>query len=137
MPTLATRLRRTLERDGLIPPGSRVVAAVSGGSDSVALLLLLRELAPVLGFEVVGLAHLNHQLRGADSDGDEAFCRRLALDLGIPADSQRSDVATFALAHRVSVEVAARRARYRFLEQAAARLDADLVATGHTRDDQA
>lgn len=137
MPPLISRVRRALERDALIPPGARVLVAVSGGSDSVALLHVLHELGPAMGFSLAGLAHLNHQLRGDDSDGDEAFCRDLAAGLDLPAAVQRTDIAALASAQRASIEVAARRVRYRFLEQAAGRLDADIVATGHTRDDQA
>lgn len=137
MPPLIERVRRTIERDALIPPGARVLVAVSGGSDSVGLLHLLRDLAPILGFELAGLAHLNHALRGSESDGDEAFCRDLAEAAEIPFVVDRLDVGQLARAHHVSIEVAARRARYRFLDRAASRLPADIVATGHTRDDQA
>ncbi len=137
MPGTLDLVRRAIQRDGLIPPGSRVLAAVSGGSDSVALLLALRDLALPLSFEIVGLAHLNHHLRGAESDADEAYCRALGSLLGLPCAAGHAEVRRDAAAARVSIEVAARRARYRFLEQAAAATGADLVATGHTRDDQA
>ena len=83
MMSLQERVRRAIERDALIPPGSRVLAAVSGGSDSVALLLLLLDLAADCGFTLAGVAHLNHGLRGAESDADEAFCRALAAELGV------------------------------------------------------
>jgi tRNA(Ile)-lysidine synthase len=137
MTSLQERVRRAIERDGLIPPGARVLAAVSGGSDSVALLLLLRALAGECGFALAGLAHLNHGLRGHESDVDEAFCRGLAVNLGLPIDIGRRDVATMAREGHVSIEVAARRARYEFFAEAAGRLHADRIATGHTRDDQA
>jgi tRNA(Ile)-lysidine synthase len=137
MPPLVDTVRRSLERAALIPPGARVLVAVSGGSDSVALLYLMRDLAPSLGFEVAGLGHLNHELRGAESDRDEVACRELATALDVPIVVERADVGALARAHRVSVEVAARRARYRFLDRAAAHVQADTVATGHTRDDQA
>ena len=76
-----------------MPPGSRVVAAVSGGSDSVALLLLLLDVAGGCGFTVAGVAHVNHGLRGAASDRDEAFCRALAARLGVAFEARRRDVA--------------------------------------------
>lgn len=135
--SLPDRVRRAVERGGLIPPGSRVLAAVSGGADSVALLLLLHGLAERGGFTVAGLAHLNHGLRGEESDGDEAFCRGLASSLGLAIEVGHVDAAALARASHASVEAAARRARYEFFERGAARLGADLIATGHTRDDQA
>jgi tRNA(Ile)-lysidine synthase len=136
-PSLQQRVRRSIERDALIPVGSAVLAAVSGGSDSVALLRLLLELAPGCGFTVAGVGHVNHGLRGKASEGDEAFCRRLAVRLGLPIEVQRRDVAALARARRTSIEAAAREARYEALAEMAARLGADLIATGHTRDDQA
>jgi len=134
---LQDRVRLAVERAGLIPAGSRVLAAVSGGPDSVALLRLLLALADACGFTVAGVAHLNHRLRGAESDGDEAFCRALARAHGLAFSCGRRDVAALARATHASLETAARRARYAFLEQAAARLKAGVIATGHTRDDQA
>ncbi len=137
MISLVDRVRRFIDREALIPPGARVAVAVSGGSDSVALLHVLVALAPAVGFTVAGVAHLNHQLRGGESDGDELFCRDLAARLNLPCAVDHLDVATLAEAHQVSIEVAARRARYRFLARAAGRFEADTIATGHTRDDQA
>ena len=136
-PSLQQRVRRSIERDALIPVGSTVLAAVSGGSDSVALLRLLLELAPECGFTVAGVGHVNHGLRGKASEGDDAFCRGLALRLGLPIEVQRRDVAALARERRTSIEAAAREARYEALAEMATRLGADLIATGHTRDDQA
>jgi len=135
--TLLNRVRRTIEQHGLCVAGRRVLVALSGGSDSVALLRILRDLEATGDFTVAGAAHLNHQLRGADADEDERFCAALAAELGVRFISQRVDVAAFAKAERRSVEDAARAARYAFFERAAAECTADTIAVGHTKDDQA
>ena len=121
----------------MLPPGSRVLVALSGGPDSVGLLRVLLDLAQDEPFHVAGAAHLNHQLRGAESDQDEAFCRRVAAGLSIPMDVERVDVARAARGLSLSVEHAAHDARHAFFERAAVRLNASVVAVAHTRDDQA
>ena len=135
--TLSDRVLRTVRRHALIARGGRVVVALSGGSDSVALVHLLLELQAAGELSVAGLAHFNHQLRGADSDGDEAFCRAKAAALGLPIEVGTGDVRGLARDGRRSVEDAARAARYAFLEDAADRLAADVIAVGHSADDQA
>ncbi len=132
--SIKERLTRAVRRQGLLAPGSRVVAAVSGGSDSVALVRLLHLLQDELGVTLTGLVHVNHQLRGADSDRDEAFCRSLARELGLAASVDRVHITKD---DGLSPEDAARRARYAALERARVALGADCVAVGHTRDDQA
>jgi tRNA(Ile)-lysidine synthase len=114
-----------------------VLAGISGGSDSVAQLLILRELEADGELTVAGVAHLNHQLRGAEADEDERFCAALAARLGVRFISERLDVAALAKAERRSIEDAARAARYAFFERAAGACGADVVAVGHTKDDQA
>jgi tRNA(Ile)-lysidine synthase len=103
----------------------------------VALTLVLRELALAASWHLVGLIHVNHQLRGAESDADEAFCRDLAARCGLPIVVRPADVMGRARADRTSIEAAARVERYQGFEQAARELGATRVATGHTRDDQA
>ncbi len=136
MRALADRVRRTIERYALLDPTSRVVVGLSGGPDSVALTYVLRELAERRACTLVGLAHFNHQLRPT-ADRDEAFCRELAARLGLPILVESADIRAVAARRRSSIEDAARDARYAFLDRAAARLGADRVAVGHTRDDQA
>jgi tRNA(Ile)-lysidine synthase len=126
-----------IRRYDLLSSGTRVAVAVSGGADSVALLSVLLELAPRGGFSVAGIVHVNHQLRGADSERDQAFCEALAVRLNLPAHVERVDVLRVAAAERLSTEVAARRLRYAALERGRQALGADRVAVGHTRDDQA
>ena len=131
------RVRRYAAQHALWSAETRVVAAVSGGSDSVALAFLLRDLAARDELVFAGLAHLNHHLRGAEAGADAAFCRDLADRLGVPAVIGDADVAGDARTHQVSLEVAGRHARQRFFEEAAASVKADRVAVAHTRDDQA
>ena len=135
--TILDSVRRTIRDQGLLPHGSRVAVALSGGADSVALLFALREITGAEGVHVVGAVHLNHQLRGADADQDEAFCRDLACALALPFDVERVDVAQRARDTAVSLEHAAHTERYAFFDRAAARLGATAVAVAHTKDDQA
>src|SRR5579862_102312 len=139
MSPLLRRVAATIRTHGLIAGGDRVAVAISGGSDSVALLWLLRELAaePDALFSIVGLIHVNHLLRGSESARDEAFCRALADRLTCPVEVARFDVKSVAAETGRSIEATARDIRYRFFREAAQRLDATRVATGHTLDDQA
>ena len=136
MNALLQQIRRTILRYALCPPGTRVLVGVSGGSDSVALLRALLELAPTSEFGVAGVAHFNHQLRAA-APGDEQFCRELARTLGLPFVVDGADVAAHAATQGLSIEDAARRLRYDYLERATPQAGADRVAVGHTLDDQA
>jgi tRNA(Ile)-lysidine synthase len=133
---LLERVRQTIRRHDLARADTRVVVALSGGSDSVALAHLLRALDLAGELRVVGLAHFNHQLRPAAS-GDESFCADVAAALEQPLLVDREDVRDLARRERRSIEDAARRARHRFLERARGHFDADVIALGHTRDDQA
>jgi tRNA(Ile)-lysidine synthase len=133
---LIQQVRRTIRRHALCPPGTRVLVGLSGGSDSVALTFLLRELAPTLQFTVAGVAHVNHRLRDT-ADRDEAFCRALALRLDLPVLVAVRDVRALAAERRCSIEDAARQARYAFFAEAMAEMSAQSVAVGHTTDDQA
>ena len=136
MSHLHQQIRRTIRRHGLCPSGTRLLIGLSGGSDSVALVLLLRDLAEQGGFIVVSLAHLNHRLR-CTAARDEQFCRDLADRVGLPIAVESIDVASYAQTQRLSVEDAARRLRYDFLHRVAESASADRIAVGHTRDDQA
>jgi tRNA(Ile)-lysidine synthase len=135
--TILSSVRTYARRHGLWHPRLRVLAAVSGGSDSVAMLFVLRELAAAGDLQLAGLAHVNHHVRPGASDEDEAFCRALASRLDVPVAIAHADVPALALAHRQSIEVAGRHARHSALADAATELGADRIATAHTRDDQA
>jgi tRNA(Ile)-lysidine synthase len=135
--SVESRVLRTLRKHDMLPRGGRVLVALSGGADSVALLHILRTLERRGALVVAGAAHLNHQLRGVEADGDEAFCRDLAAASGVRFVAGRTDVAALASETGRSVEDAARQARYRFLSDAAVGLDAGAIAVGHSLDDQA
>ena len=136
MNALLDRVRQFVRQHDLIAPGARVLAAVSGGSDSVALVHLLRDLATAGDCHLAGLAHFNHQLRPSAGD-EQQFAAGIAASLAIPFFVDGEDVAARARGERRSIEDAARTARHAFLERARVAAGADLVALGHTRDDQA
>lgn len=136
MNPLIVRVREFVRRHALARPGARVVAAVSGGSDSVALVHILHELHRAGDLILVGVAHLNHGLRDT-SERDLQLAQRVAESLGLPAFVERADVNARAARERRSIEVAAHAERYEFFERARLSQSADLVAVGHTRDDQA
>jgi len=133
---LLDRVRRFLDQHRLIAHADRVIAAVSGGSDSIALLHVLRALDAAGDLQLAGIAHFNHQLRPA-ADADARFVETVARDLGLRFVSGVADVRQRAAGERRSIEDAARAARHEFFERARVELAAPLVAVGHTRDDQA
>jgi tRNA(Ile)-lysidine synthase len=124
-----------LARAGGLAAGETVVAALSGGPDSVALLHALTRLAPGRGLRVVA-AHLDHGLRPG-SRADAAFCRRLCRSLGVPLRTARADVRARARRDGGGIEEAARLERYAFLRRIKDEEGAALIAVAHTRDDQA
>ncbi len=128
-------VRKTCERWQMTAPGETVLVALSGGCDSVALLLCLQELRDALWIRLAA-AHVNHGIRGAEADRDQAFAEELCRRLDIPLAVFREDVPALAKARHESLEEAARRCRYRCLAEAAERFGAAAVATAHHRDDQ-
>jgi tRNA(Ile)-lysidine synthase len=127
---------RAIERHRMFRAGDRVGVGVSGGADSVALLLLLEQLRDRLG---IGLAvlHFNHQLRGAESDADEEFVAALAAQRGMDFLAGRGDVAGAARERGWNIEDAARRLRYAFFSSVVRAGRVTRVAVAHTADDQA
>ncbi|MFO8056404.1 MAG: tRNA lysidine(34) synthetase TilS [bacterium] len=124
-------VERTIISEGLLEAGSRVVIGISGGPDSVALTGALLELRPTWGFELI-LAHLNHGLRGAESDRDEQWVRDFASRLGLPFHSEKlSNPPTS------NLEQGAREERYDFLVRTAHSCEAAYLAVGHHADDVA
>ena len=123
----------------LLHPGDRVGIAVSGGADSVALFRVLLQLQRELGI-VPSVIHFNHQLRGEESEADKEFVRNLANSHELQFHTASGDVAALATEFSLSLEAAARKARYEFfwsLLQGDAGVRFDKIATAHTLDDQA
>ncbi len=129
------RIRQGLLDRGIIPDEAPAVVAVSGGVDSMVLLHALAELAPTHRWQIT-VAHFNHQLRGRDAEADERCVARAAKKLGLRIVSERGDVKAFAAARKISVEMAARELRHRFLAQTAKNLGARHIFLAHHADDQ-
>ncbi|MEA1871974.1 MAG: tRNA lysidine(34) synthetase TilS, partial [Chloroflexota bacterium] len=132
---LASKVLDFIQRYSLIPRKELVVVGVSGGADSVCLLHVLAKWRKRLGIKL-HIAHLNHQLRGAESEAEAGYVSTLADSLGIPITIDREDVAAYRIERNLSVEEAARELRYAFLARVAREVGANRIAIGHTRDDQ-
>jgi tRNA(Ile)-lysidine synthase len=130
------RVRRFSQEERLFRRVTRVLVATSGGADSLATLLLLQRLGPEQpGFEVVA-CHFDHKLR-AESGDEQRRVREMVEEMGVSCVTGEGDVAAMAADLRLGLEEGARRMRYQFLAFAAGKERADVVATGHTADDQA
>jgi len=136
MTKLEKKLRASLRRLG-ISEQTVVLVAVSGGADSTALLNALVRLRGRRGSpQRIFAAHLNHLLRGVESEADETFVREMAARCDVPILVEREAIAEHAQAERANLEATARRLRYDFLRRAAQRCGAVALATAHTWDDQ-
>ncbi len=122
-------------RERLFTPGDRLLVAVSGGPDSVALLHLLVRLRHELALDL-GVAHYDHGLRGAESQADAEFVADLARRLDLPCHAGEGDVKTAARRHRLSLQMAARKLRQQFLHDTRRHHAYAKIALGHTADDQ-
>ncbi len=131
-------LKKIVIREQLIKKDDKVVVAVSGGADSLSLLILLNRLRMEPGFAFsLHVAHLNHGLRGKSAAGDARFVRRMAGELGLSCTVGKVQAGEYKKKWGLSLEDAARQLRYRFLLQLAEKIKADSIAVGHNRDDQA
>lgn len=135
--TLTGRVLDFAERHRLWTRATPVVAAVSGGADSVALLLILQDLARAGFVRLAGVAHLHHHIRVPGADEDAAFVEALARRLEVPFTLGHADVPAQAGRAGGSLELAGRKARLAFFESVAAGPERPVVALAHTRSDQA
>ena len=123
---LPHRIEQTIKRYDMAEKGERLLVGLSGGADSAALLLCLRE----LGYDVTA-CHVNHCIRGEEADRDQHFCEELCERLGIPIEVRRVDVPAYCMTHPVSEEEGARLLRYEALQG----IKADKICTAHNLDD--
>lgn len=135
MTNLPEHVEQSLQTRGLLRDCECVLVALSGGLDSTVLLHLLHGLSARHRWQL-GVAHLNHQLRGRSSGADERFVRRLARKLGLPVVVERAEVRVFAREGGLSVEMAARKLRHEFLARAAQQAGARRIVLAHHEDDQ-
>ena len=133
---IRSRVREWAMKHALLPQGANIVAACSGGPDSLALVDLLDGLRQDLQFNLF-IAHFDHGLRGEESAQDAEFVRQFCESRKLPFQSGGADVKSEVCRRGGSVEEVARLVRYRFLQQVAAEIGEALIATGHHRDDQA
>lgn len=135
---------KTFSLEGFIPPhkltstskNTPILVAFSGGADSSALLFLLAEYAKQTGAPL-SVAHVDHKLRGRDSDADREFCRARAEAMGLPFYALEADVAKLAAEHHRGIEEQARKVRYDFFASLMKEHDIPLLATAHNADDNA
>lgn len=127
---------RQLKNEHKISEGERILIALSGGKDSVCLLLLFDGAKEKLGVEL-GACHVHHGIRGEEADRDAAFCRVLCEEHGIPFFLRKADVPAIAAKEKKGLEETARMVRYALLEEVAAENGYDKIATAHTASDQA
>ncbi len=132
---MVNKVIRTVERFDMLPSGGCVIAALSGGADSVAMFHCLISIKEKYNLNLAA-AHLNHQLRGEEADRDEGFCKILCKKYNIPFYVRHRDIARLARERKISEELCGREERYSFFEELAQSLDAR-VATAHTASDNA
>jgi tRNA(Ile)-lysidine synthase len=133
--SLISKVREIVERERLIEEGERVLVALSGGIDSTTLLFVLNEIRRTLPFDLA-IAHVNHLLRGAESQRDEDFVVSLAEDLSLSCHVHRIDVRREAQRVGKSIQHAARDVRYSFLARTALEHNYQKIGVAHTLDDQ-
>jgi tRNA(Ile)-lysidine synthase len=131
-----SKFKDVLTKELFVDANAKILIAVSGGIDSVALLDAFACAKIIFSFHLA-VAHLNHKLRGEEADQDEAFVQMLAEKYGVPFLLQRIDVKELASKHSLTIEEAARKARYDFLRRAGQSFAANFIATAHNLNDQA
>jgi tRNA(Ile)-lysidine synthase len=133
---LTQKVHNTLRRYEMVRPDDTILIGASGGPDSTALIDVLSALADRLSFRI-GIAHLDHSIRNVESNRDARFVADLAQRRGLPFFTAREDVLDYKRKNKISLEEAARRVRYDYLEKVARENGYHRIALGHHRDDNA
>jgi tRNA(Ile)-lysidine synthase len=133
---LINQVEKTVAEYNMVEKNDSVLAGVSGGADSVALIHILKEIARRFSLKI-GIAHLNHSLRGKESDKDAEFVALISDKLRLPCFMKKTDVIEYKTENSLSVEEAGRRVRYSFFEETAQKEGYNRIALGHTSDDNA
>lgn len=130
------KFKQLCRSEKLIERNDKVIIALSGGADSVFLLTLIQKLQPQLSLELTAV-HINHNLRGEESDNDEKFCGEMCRSQGIPFYSESVNIKQLSVEKKISIEMAAREVRYLVLEKVRENLGYTKIATAHNMDDNA
>lgn len=130
------KVLRFIKENELYSPGEKVLVALSGGPDSVFLLHFLHKFKNKFKIEI-GAVHINHRLRGSDSERDELFCKAICDELSIPFYILRKDIKSYSKKNKISLEVAGRKIRYEFFEKISSENKYDKIVTAHNADDNA
>lgn len=133
---LIERVLKTIRNFGMLEPGDSVMVAVSGGPDSIFLTHALVQLKRKFGIKDLSVCNLDHGLRGKESKDDSLFVKKLAAELGLKFMHKKVHL-NKAVSKGLSTEEFAREIRYKFFREAARKIGANVIVTGHTLDDQA
>lgn len=134
--TMQKKVQKYIEQNHMIHQGDSVIVGVSGGADSICLLHILAELSPILKFRLTAV-HVNHGIRGAAADADEAYVRERCAAWSIPCEVFCRDVPAYAKEHRISEEEAGRNIRREAFEETMRRYGGNKIALAHQMEDNA
>ena len=136
MKAIEQKVLRFIKENELLSSGEKVLIALSGGPDSVFLLHFLNKFRKKFKIDI-GAAHINHRLRGKDSERDEFFCKAICDELSVPFYLLRKNIKSYSKQNKISLETAGRNIRYEFFEKISSENKYDKIATAHNADDNA